>query len=110
MPCRCSRHGLGMLEAFRGVCEPRTFYETARIHSGPVVAGVIGNTNFHMTYGVTPSIQPVGVSLRTLSSPRVSQHTPCSKIVTDLQIGEMMVKGKGMQQTYFLLGRSEDSS
>ena len=101
---------LGMLEGFRGVMRARSLAMQVRIgiHSGPVVGGVIGRHKFiYDLWGDTVNMASRMESHGEPSRVHVSQAT------RDLlegkfrfaERGEIKVKGKGSQTTYFLLGR-----
>jgi len=101
---------LGMLEGFRGVMRARSLAMQVRIgiHSGPVVGGVIGRHKFiYDLWGDTVNMASRMESHGEPSRVHVSQAT------RDLlegrfrfaERGEIKVKGKGTQTTYFLLGR-----
>ncbi len=104
--------GLGMLEAFRGVMRNRDLAMEVRIgiHSGPVVAGVIGKHKFsYDLWGDTVNMASRMESHGEPSRVHVSEATQA--LLRDrfrfADRGEMTVKGKGLQRTFFLLGRTD---
>eukprot|EP00002_Diphylleia_rotans_P011030 TRINITY_DN218_c0_g1_i1.p1 TRINITY_DN218_c0_g1~~TRINITY_DN218_c0_g1_i1.p1 ORF type:complete len:1005 (-),score=206.08 TRINITY_DN218_c0_g1_i1:560-3574(-) len=102
---------LDMLRAVEGlsVMKRRNIQVTIGIHTGPVVAGVIGKTKF--LYDLW------GDSVNTAS--RMQSHGETGKIHVTSEFQELLktqfefekrsmieVKGKGLMQTYYLLGKS----
>ena len=101
---------LGMLEGFRGVMRARSLAMQVRIgiHSGPVVGGVIGRHKFiYDLWGDTVNMASRMESHGEPSRVHVSQATRdlLEGKFRFVERGEIRVKGKGTQTTYFLQGR-----
>ena len=102
---------LGMLAGFRGVMKSRGLAMELRIgiHSGPVVAGVIGRHKFtYDLWGDTVNLASRMESHGEPSRIHVSEATR-SLLGTAFRFadrGEVAVKGKGSMHTCFLLGRA----
>ncbi len=102
---------LGMQDAFRDVMKARGLAMQVRIgiHTGPVVAGVIGRHKFtYDLWGDTVNLASRMESHGEPSRIHVSQST--REILGNrfrfADRGEIPVKGKGLVRTSFLLGRA----
>lgn len=102
---------LGMLKSFRGVMQSRDLSLEVRIgiHSGPVVAGVIGRHKF--TYDLWGDTVNLASRMESHGEPsRIHiSHATRDLLKDTFQFadrGEITVKGKGTMHTWFLLGKT----